>query len=279
MCEFCVKHGDGKKWYLQARHYGEDLLNDLRRRKLIRRFFDGFDEDMARDLERLKSLQRAPGPVRRLVGGLVTRRQKRDHFGQVVPMEDVERIVELCTSIVRVPCVCRRVTRNAEARYCIGVTAAPDVDRLATLVDPSYLDGTDGNGLEKVEKAAALDLMRGFEKEGLLHSVWTFRTPFIGGICNCDRSDCLAMLATVTYDTKVMFRAEYVAQVDWDECMGCRQCMRLCQFGAIAYSAAAGKCAVDRQYCYGCGVCRAACSQDAITLADRATVPEAARLW
>ena len=34
--------------------------------------------------------------------------------------------------------------------------------------------------------------MREHEKEGLCHTVWTFQTPFIGGICNCDRADCLA---------------------------------------------------------------------------------------
>ena len=36
----------------------------------------------------------------------------------------------------------------------------------------------------------------------------------------------------------VMFRGEYVAQVDPDLCVGCRDCLRLCQFGALAYSAA-----------------------------------------
>ncbi len=31
MCEFCHKHGEGKKWYLQAANYSEDLLSDVRR--------------------------------------------------------------------------------------------------------------------------------------------------------------------------------------------------------------------------------------------------------
>ena len=35
MCEFCHKHGEGKKWYLQAKNYSEDLLSDLRRREFI----------------------------------------------------------------------------------------------------------------------------------------------------------------------------------------------------------------------------------------------------
>ena len=39
MCEFCIKHGEGKKWYLQAKNYAEDLLSDLRRRNFIIGFF------------------------------------------------------------------------------------------------------------------------------------------------------------------------------------------------------------------------------------------------
>jgi hypothetical protein len=38
MCEFCHKHGEGRKWYLEARNYGEDLLSDVRRREFIAGF-------------------------------------------------------------------------------------------------------------------------------------------------------------------------------------------------------------------------------------------------
>ena len=87
------------------------------------------------------------------------------------------------------------------------------------------------------------------------------------------------MKATVTHDVPVMFRAEYVAEVDPDACTGCRSCMRACQFGALGYSAAQKKAFVDPTACYGCGVCRAACKQDAITLRPRAEVPLAANRW
>ena len=39
MCEFCLKHGEGKKWYLLAQNYSDDLLSDVRRRRFIQEFF------------------------------------------------------------------------------------------------------------------------------------------------------------------------------------------------------------------------------------------------
>jgi heterodisulfide reductase subunit A-like polyferredoxin len=113
-----------------------------------------------------------------------------------------------------------------------------------------------------------------------MHSVWTFGTPFIGGLCNCDRAaGCLAMRLTREYDVKCMWKGEYVAHVDPDLCTGCRQCAELCPFDAIELDAASQKAMVRLERCYGCGVCRAACSAEALSLAPRADVPAVARVW
>jgi heterodisulfide reductase subunit A-like polyferredoxin len=133
--------------------------------------------------------------------------------------------------------------------------------------------------MESLSKEAALELMRGHEREGLCHTVWTFMTPFIGGICNCDRADCMAMRATVGHSLSVMFRAEYVAEASPDLCTGCRACTRICQFGAIGFSAARKKVEIDPKRCFGCGACRSACAQAAITLKDRRSVEAAKNLW
>lgn len=280
MCEFCVQHGEGKKWYLQAKNYSADLLNDARRREFIRGFFSR-PEELGRDSSQLAKLRRAPAFVQRMVKARVVRRMKKWHFGQVLPLEDVAEVFGFVNSIVRVPCVCRHVTLGKEARYCYGVSVGPG-DRFGELLrglDSSFLTGPDTAGLEKLNREEALKLLAEHEQEGLCHTVWTFVAPFIGGICNCDRSDCMAMRATVTHDLKVMFRAEYVAEVNSDLCRGCRACMRVCQFGALAYSAANKKAFVDQMVCYGCGVCRSACSADALSLKPRREVAAAANLW
>jgi len=281
MCEFCHRHGEGKKWYLQAKNYSEDLLSDLRRRKFIAEFF-GHPERLKRDLCELERLDKLPGFVRRAVVRLVSNHQKKIHFGQVVPVEEAARIFDFVTSIVRMACFCRHVNLGHEHRYCYMVSMGPGGGRFAELfreLEIDYMAGPDTAGLEELTRAEALTAIRAHEKEGLCHTVWTVGTPFIGGICNCDRSDCLAMQMSVTRALPVIFRAEYVAQTDSDLCSGCRACMRVCQFGAIGYSAAKEKAVVDARNCYGCGICRAVCTTGAIQLLDRSAVRAAARLW
>ncbi len=281
MCEFCHKHGEGKKWYLRAENYSDDLLSDFRRRRVIEGIFSG-SERLRADLANLEKLDRTPALIRGVLIRVLSNRQKKDHYGQVVPIEDLERILEFVNSVVRVPCICRKVTRGRDARYCYGLSISPRGGAFSGIIeglDRSVFQGPDTSGFETLSRAEALDAWRGHEREGLCHSVWTFRTPFIGGLCNCDRSDCIAMKATVTHRFPVMFRAEYVAEVDPDKCTGCRQCMKACQFGAMVFSAAGRKAVVDARRCFGCGVCRAGCEREAVSLRDRASVPACAALW
>jgi ferredoxin len=281
MCEFCVQHGEGKKWYLQAKNYAEDLVSDLRRRHFIADFFE-HPEHLGRDSQQMAKLRSAPPFVQRAIKGVVVRRMKKWHFGQVVPLEDIRDIFDFAGSIVRLPCICRHVTLGKEARYCYGVSMGTDGGKLGELfrgLDSSFLSGPDTGGFETLSREDALDSFTAHEREGLCHTIWTFVTPFVGGICNCDRADCLAMRATVTHDLKLMFRAEYIATIDGDLCSGCRSCMRVCQFGAIGYSPTTRKARVDHSACYGCGICRSACTKGAVALTARAEVPAASSLW
>jgi ferredoxin len=210
------------------------------------------------------------------------RNMKKAHYGQVVPIEDVERIFDFVNSIVRTSCLCRRLLVGEEKRYCYGISVGSNGSKLSDVfreLSPGFSSAPDAKGTEVVSKEEALSSFKELEKEGLCHSVWTFMTPFIGGICNCDRPDCLAMQMTVTYGTPLMFRAEYVAETQADACDGCRQCMRVCQFGAIGYGVAQKKSSIDPRRCYGCGICRSVCKKNAIRLRHRAEVPAAAALW
>ena len=272
MCEFCHRHGEGKKWYLDARNYSEDLLSDLKRRRFVRRFFAD-PQHLVNGDRALSVVDWIPRFLTKRLREKITARQKSNHFGQVVPIEDIEKIFGFVTSVTRLACICRHIEFGGEQRFCYGLSLAPgggEMLRILREVDPSYLIGPRTQGLENMAKEDALDLIRESEKDGMCHTVWTFKTPFIGGICNCSLPGCLAMKTTLSHKTPVMFRAEYQASVDTDVCTGCGRCARVGPFRAIPDVSKKGKARIILGKCYGCGVCRSVCEFGAISLSDRA---------
>jgi Pyruvate/2-oxoacid:ferredoxin oxidoreductase delta subunit len=281
MCDFCHQHGEGKKWYLDARNYSEDMLSDLRRRGYLERFFASPDH-IIKGERALAKLDHLPRFLTRSIRRGITEKQKVRHFGQVVPIEDIERILAFTTSVVRLSCICRHSILGGEHRYCYGLSMVPgggEIIKILREIDPAYLIGPQTAGLEFMSGPQALALMRQNEEEGLCHTVWTFISPFLAGICNCALPGCMAMRTSLTHKTPVMFRSEYVARVDEERCSGCGQCVKLCPFEAFAPHKKKAKARVDPKKCYGCGVCRSACGRDAIALIDRSTDPVAASLW
>jgi Pyruvate/2-oxoacid:ferredoxin oxidoreductase delta subunit len=282
MCEFCHKHGEGKTWYLRAENYSDELMSDLGRRGFIRDFFEHFPTHYPGQVRQLDKLDKMPAFVQRAVRRQVLRKQKVDHFGQVVPIEEIERIFGFVTSIVRLACICRHMTVGHEHRYCYGVSLAPnggEWTKFLREIDAGYLIGPETKGLEPLAAGEALTAFREHEKQGLCHTVWTFKAPFIGGICNCDSADCLALKFQLKRGVATLFRAEHIAGIDPDLCSGCRECLRLCSFGALNFSPARRKVSVDAGRCFGCGICRSACAKKAIALSNRTLVPAAKEIW
>lgn len=288
MCEFCVKHGEGKKWYLQMKNYADELLHQElsnAKKELVgartrfewrNRSWEEFIPTIGAVSEPPKESQDAPLSTElseaQLSEDEIVAHRKVEHFGQVLPIEDVYAVIDMVDSITRMPCGCRFVTTGkADRRYCFGF----GLDKLGILgrfPDPA-------SSLEVLDKEQAKRIFRQYDEEGLMHSIWTGVTPYSIGMCNCDR-DCEEYRGYIEMrGAPSFFRAEYICQVDWDLCTGCKSCMSQCQFGAQFYSSALAKVHIDPTRCFGCGVCRAVCPNDAITLISRQESPEAADLW
>jgi ferredoxin len=278
MCQFCVEHGEGKRWYLQAQNYSADLNSDLERRDYVVKFISGFDEMRAKAVTAGEVIKKLPRPVARLGRKMISDHQQRNHFGQPLPIEDVEQVLDMASSITVIPCICRMHEPNRTAdEVCVLVTTQP-VDSVLTEGFKDYDGGPELDDFHKVTKEQAMGLMRACEDKGLMHSIWTFKTPFTAAICNCNvSSGCMAMKLTSTYDIKVMWRGEMVATLDADACTRCGACARVCPFSAI--SAGRGSVTLHAETCWGCGICRSACEHGAISLSERTAVPSVAGLW
>lgn len=276
MCQFCIEHGEGKKWYLQAKNYSRELFNE-ERKHMTADFLEKFEEHAVASFRGLDQLKADPAALEAMWPSIVEQ-GKKNHWGQVVPLEEIEQILDdMGVNIVRLPCVCRSATRGLyDARYCFGVTTTGQTHNPV----PEYPDWS--TDLEELTKEEAKKAIQKHDRNGLVHTVWTFITPYIGGICNCAATDCLAMKGRLQGGLPVpfpFFKAEHVATIDWESCNGCRDCKKLCQFGAISYSPSIAKCYINQFECYGCGVCRALCPKDAITLRDRNAIPALSEEW
>jgi ferredoxin len=289
MCEFCTKHGEGKKWYLEMKNYSQELLNApltpedqeatgaSTRAEWLATFCKHFTRPAATgEPESIEEMALAilPAALRWTAAGDLTKAfedHKRTHFGQVVTLEDAERIIDSVDSITRLPCGCRYFTTGkTDKRYCFGLGVAARGMMGAM---------PDANSFEVLSKEEAKKIIRDYDTEGLVHTVWTGVTPFIIGLCNCDH-DCLAYRGYIEQrGSPSFFRGESIGEADVELCSGCKDCIRQCQFGALFYSSALGKVYIDPTRCFGCGVCRAACPTEAIRMVSRSADPRAANIW
>ena len=196
--------------------------------------------------------------------------------GQVTPLGDAEKILELCTCIGLMACICRKGVRGIDERNeheytCMGM----GVGMLKWERWPERYKG----GVKFVNVEEAKEWTRDMDRRGFVHYLMLFGAPFIGGFCQCDFPDCLSIRATVDFGVGGLMKSHYVAQVDYDVCNGCGICAARCQWGALKFEATTRKANIDQFKCYGCGLCETGCPRGAIKLLDRATMPALASVW
>ena len=269
MCELCTKHGEGKIWYRNAANYSKDLLSDLRRRTYIEQFLSSAFGDGFRTLGRLETIYRKKGRLPRAVRDPMITKAKEEHYGQVLPIEEIRGVLTKASTVVRMPCACRWSIGKKEARSCYAVSYGPDA--WYRNIDMGYFGKTSDEGLESLTPEHAVAQMEEMEEQGLVHTIWTMITPFIGAVCNCSPAECLAMRTLDRIQVEIMERAEYVAQVNESLCDGCGLCDTRCHFRAIDTVSHSGReyAKIDHHRCFGCGLCRRACGNGAISLVMR----------
>jgi ferredoxin len=129
--------------------------------------------------------------------------------------------------------------------------------------------------LEKAKK-----LLKRFEQEGFVHSMFGGCGKFIDGsinlsICNCMRrkegkgSGCIPMTLATEYGTFRYEKPHNLAIISQEKCKGiedCGECQEICNFNARITNPKTGKIQIIKDRCLGCGLCVSHCPEGANTL-------------
>ena len=144
--------------------------------------------------------------------------------------------------------------KNVTATGSVWCRTAEDLAKSSKVLTKAFSTGRRWLEWRDLVRTRTFRLCAATSKKVFVTAFGLFTLSLIGGVCNCDRSDCLAMRCMVTHGIPVMFRAECVAAVNPDLCNGCRLCC-------------------------GCGICSSVCQKDAVRLEERSKVSAAASRW
>lgn len=180
MCQFCMQHGAGKKWYLSAQNYSEKLALSEGRESFIDNFFKNYERNYPRSIHLIDRAIKVPF-IKDIAETKVKNYFTEKHAGQVVSIEDAISICNIPGRVSVIDCPCQKYLNNKNDKKCIlfGTTAdiVENIPKISSVKD--------------VDSEEIAELLKSTEVEGKIHTIWTFKTHYIGAICNCDHTGCL----------------------------------------------------------------------------------------
>ena len=286
MCDTCMKHGAGGKWYLNARLYSEEIARRYNLREFLLEQYKNFEQIPVRkvngfDPANLGYTLRIP-----IIGRLAKRMAERmlhserpptnpfrpeGHIGQVVPLEDGVAILQSCAAepIIEKNCMCRFMSRGVKEPCCINFGVMSEIiDQL-----PRFIPEKSKYHLSRDE---AVQRFTEHNKKGYIGTIWFGPFPYINNLCSCENPECAGLRPRVDFGIKSIHMAEYVIAKDETRCNACGACALRCPFEALKLDKKSGQVRLDLAQCYGCGVCRHVCTKGALALRPRDEVPSVA---
>ncbi len=279
MCWMCDEFGDPEHgnglWYLNPKNYARNMYKLRAPGEGFKGAEAGLETGARSGPSQADLLNAIENNDRAEYDRLTAIMSARGQGSQIVPLEDADRVLELCSPIGLIACICRKGIRAIDERNeheytCMGM----GVGMLKWERWPERYKG----GVAFVNVDEAKEWNHEMDKRGFVHILMLFGAPFIGGFCQCDYPDCGAIRSAVDFGLGSL-KGHYVAMVDYDKCNGCGICAQRCQWGALKFEVTTGKANVDIFKCYGCGLCESGCPRKAIKLEPRVNVPAVAEVW
>lgn len=179
---------------------------------------------------------------------------------EIRPFESASEIIQHAQAWGVIDCICRtqKALIGEGCRHpidvCMILSQKPGAFDHAPQIRPLTLEGAQAT----LQRAA---------EAGLVHSVSNVQEE-ISYICNCCTCAC-GILRGVTElgIANVVAHSAFINQVDEALCIGCEDCVELCQFQALTLQGTVIQ--VSSLRCAGCGVCVSSCPGGALGLIRR----------
>ncbi|HEY4715915.1 MAG TPA: 4Fe-4S dicluster domain-containing protein [bacterium] len=274
MCDSCAKHGDGGKWYENVANYAKKMYKIRKDESEASSAVSDVQMMVEGILEDAVKARGLNAPDYEEIKNKAEQMCYTIHFGQVITLDEVEKIMDIAYPIARMSCSCRRKTRGARDKdnfLCMGIGVG--------MYRWERWPETYRGGVEFMSPKKAREWLKHVNELGMVHTFWTFGTPYIGGICNCEYPVCIGIRNRLDYGVRILMKGEQIAQLASEKCNGCGICAQRCQFGAIRMEVSRGKANINQQVCFGCGLCLTACKPRAIEMAGRARMSGLKEVW
>ena len=186
MCDLCGKYGDpnieGGRWYLNPKNFARPMYT----LKMPGTTPKGFRQDVGRtgptynDLIDAIEANDQPRYNQLRVELQANMDKAAISGGQVVTLKESDRVLELCSPLGLMHCMCRArvrgmVERNENEYTCLG----PGEGMLKWERWPENWKG----GVKFVTVDEAIEWNHRMDKRGFVHYVMFYDTPYIGGYC------------------------------------------------------------------------------------------------
>ncbi len=284
MCDLCMKHGAGGKWYLNAEHYSNTIVERYGLRDYLLEQYKNFEQVSVRKVHGFSAVGLGYKLRIPIIGRMIKHTAKNmlhskkppknplraeNHIGQVVPLEDAIAIIEKCAvePLIEKHCMCRYMSRGIKEACCINFGVMSEIiEKL-----PRFVPEKEKFHLSRKE---AVDRFRAHNRKGYIGTIWFGPFPYINNLCSCQSPECAGIRPRLDFGIHSIYKAEYVIQMDRKKCSGCGHCVKRCPFDALSVHKGSQSLDIDLEKCFGCGVCRHVCSQQALHLLPRDMVAQ-----
>jgi ferredoxin len=226
----------------------------------VKNFIQYMDEGFRDELLKTKVPQLRTIPATKAIK-TITVDETVEHKNLVTPFDEVEELLANASNTVSVAnCVCR------QTKDIIGEGCKHPKETCFQFGGAAHLYIDNGLG-RQISKEEAIEIIKDGMKKGLVLQPSNTQRPF--ALCMCCGCSCEVLTNAKKLENPAQyFHTNYYAEVNTENCTGCKLCEVKCPMEAA--KVVDEKSTVDLGKCIGCGVCIEFCNFDAIHLVKKA---------